>query len=241
MGGWAGSECGGFSRAKKGSSYASVLDVPVGGGCRGSHHSSDSILARRSTSTWSTSKAATPRSLSRRQVNRCSSTPATAARPQRATPIASWPLSRTPALTQIDHLITTHWHGDHFGGMAELAGRIPIREFIDHGAERSAGSRDRRFPAEDVSAALRESQAHGRQARRQDCRGRSRLAHRGVGGRGDQDAASRRRQAESVLRELQAAGRRTRPRTRSRSAAHHLREVPGRASGRSDRGTRNSI
>src|SRR2546425_198357 len=37
-------------------------------------------------------------------------------------------------LTQIDHLITTHWHGDHFGGMAELAGRIPIREYIDHGA-----------------------------------------------------------------------------------------------------------
>jgi competence protein ComEC len=36
-------------------------------------------------------------------------------------------------LTQIDHLITTHWHGDHFGGMAEVASRIPIREFIDHG------------------------------------------------------------------------------------------------------------
>src|SRR5262249_46655311 len=36
-------------------------------------------------------------------------------------------------LTQIDHLITTHWHGDHFGGMAELAKRIPIRHFIDHG------------------------------------------------------------------------------------------------------------
>jgi glyoxylase-like metal-dependent hydrolase (beta-lactamase superfamily II) len=27
-------------------------------------------------------------------------------------------------LTQIDNLITTHWHGDHFGGMAELAGSI---------------------------------------------------------------------------------------------------------------------
>src|SRR5688500_8449945 len=37
------------------------------------------------------------------------------------------------ALTRIDHLITTHWHGDHFGAMAELAGRIPIRHFIDHG------------------------------------------------------------------------------------------------------------
>jgi beta-lactamase superfamily II metal-dependent hydrolase len=36
-------------------------------------------------------------------------------------------------LSQIDHLITTHWHGDHFGGMAELAGRLPIRNFIDHG------------------------------------------------------------------------------------------------------------
>jgi len=36
-------------------------------------------------------------------------------------------------LSQIDHLITTHWHGDHFGGMAELARRIPIRHFVDHG------------------------------------------------------------------------------------------------------------
>jgi competence protein ComEC len=37
-------------------------------------------------------------------------------------------------LTQIDHLIVTHWHGDHFGGLAQLAKRIPIRHFIDHGA-----------------------------------------------------------------------------------------------------------
>jgi glyoxylase-like metal-dependent hydrolase (beta-lactamase superfamily II) len=36
-------------------------------------------------------------------------------------------------LSQIDNLITTHWHGDHFGGMAELAKRIPIRHFTDHG------------------------------------------------------------------------------------------------------------
>ena len=37
-------------------------------------------------------------------------------------------------LTRIDHLITTHYHGDHFGAMSEIAGRIPIAEFIDHGA-----------------------------------------------------------------------------------------------------------
>ncbi len=36
-------------------------------------------------------------------------------------------------VTQIDHLITTHWHGDHFGGLAELAAKVPIREFLDHG------------------------------------------------------------------------------------------------------------
>jgi len=37
-------------------------------------------------------------------------------------------------LQQVDHLITTHWHLDHIGGMAELANSVPIREFIDHGA-----------------------------------------------------------------------------------------------------------
>lgn len=37
-------------------------------------------------------------------------------------------------LNEIDHLITTHWHRDHYGGMAELARRMPIRHFIDHGS-----------------------------------------------------------------------------------------------------------
>jgi competence protein ComEC len=37
-------------------------------------------------------------------------------------------------LARIDRLITTHYHGDHFGAMSEIAGRIPIAEFIDHGA-----------------------------------------------------------------------------------------------------------
>ena len=41
--------------------------------------------------------------------------------------------ARDAGVTQIDHLITTHWHGDHFGAMAEIAGRMPIKHFIDHG------------------------------------------------------------------------------------------------------------
>src|SRR5579863_5055094 len=48
--------------------------------------------------------------------------------------------AKDAGLTQIEHLITTHWHGDHFGGMAELAARIPIREFIDHGPTTNRGN-----------------------------------------------------------------------------------------------------
>lgn len=36
-------------------------------------------------------------------------------------------------LTQIDHLVTTHWHIDHYGGAAELAKKIPILEVHDKG------------------------------------------------------------------------------------------------------------
>ena len=36
-------------------------------------------------------------------------------------------------LAQIDHLITTHWHGDHFGAMETVASKVPIKHFIDHG------------------------------------------------------------------------------------------------------------
>ncbi len=41
--------------------------------------------------------------------------------------------AKDAGLTKIDHLITTHFHGDHVGGLSELAKRIPIMEFIDHG------------------------------------------------------------------------------------------------------------
>jgi competence protein ComEC len=41
--------------------------------------------------------------------------------------------AKDAALTRIDHLVTTHYHGDHFGALSELAGSIPIANFIDHG------------------------------------------------------------------------------------------------------------
>src|ERR1700732_2683002 len=36
-------------------------------------------------------------------------------------------------LTEINYLVITHYHGDHVGGVPELAARVPIRTFIDHG------------------------------------------------------------------------------------------------------------
>ncbi|MCY4121466.1 MAG: MBL fold metallo-hydrolase, partial [Acidobacteria bacterium] len=36
-------------------------------------------------------------------------------------------------VAQIDYLIVTHFHGDHMGGALQLAERLPIRNFIDHG------------------------------------------------------------------------------------------------------------
>src|SRR5262245_49909186 len=32
---------------------------------------------------------------------------------------------RDARLAQLDHVIITHWHGDHFGGLGELAKQIP--------------------------------------------------------------------------------------------------------------------
>ena len=34
----------------------------------------------------------------------------------------------------IDHLIVTHYHTDHFGGVPDLAARVKINQFYDHGA-----------------------------------------------------------------------------------------------------------
>jgi hypothetical protein len=47
--------------------------------------------------------------------------------------------AKDAGITQIDYLITSHYHGDHIGGLPEFATRIPIRHFIDHGANVQPG------------------------------------------------------------------------------------------------------
>ncbi len=47
--------------------------------------------------------------------------------------------ARDAGLTQIDHLVTTHYHRDHIGGLSELTERFPVRHFIDHGPNQQSG------------------------------------------------------------------------------------------------------
>ncbi|MEO8314169.1 MAG: MBL fold metallo-hydrolase [Pseudomonadota bacterium] len=41
---------------------------------------------------------------------------------------------RTAGVSRIDHMWTTHFHGDHVGAILELAKQFPIQHFYDHGA-----------------------------------------------------------------------------------------------------------
>ncbi|MGH9341065.1 MAG: ComEC/Rec2 family competence protein [Acidobacteriota bacterium] len=41
--------------------------------------------------------------------------------------------TREAGLQQIDYLVTTHFHRDHYGGVLRLSQLIPIRNFLDHG------------------------------------------------------------------------------------------------------------
>lgn len=49
-------------------------------------------------------------------------------------------------LRRIDHLVSTHWHTDHYGGVEALAKRMPVGRYWDRGipAQASDGARD--FP-----------------------------------------------------------------------------------------------
>jgi beta-lactamase superfamily II metal-dependent hydrolase len=57
--------------------------------------------------------------------------------------------AQAAGITRIDHLVLTHWHQDHFGGVAEVARRLPIGRFYDHGFPEGAAS--------DISPALKEA------------------------------------------------------------------------------------
>jgi competence protein ComEC len=46
--------------------------------------------------------------------------------------------AKKAGLSKIDYVLTTHFHEDHVGGAPQLAARIPIGTFIDHGENRES-------------------------------------------------------------------------------------------------------
>jgi beta-lactamase superfamily II metal-dependent hydrolase len=43
--------------------------------------------------------------------------------------------AKAAGVKKIDYLVATHYHADHVGGVPQLAERLPIRNFVDHGPQ----------------------------------------------------------------------------------------------------------
>ena len=46
--------------------------------------------------------------------------------------------AKQAGINKIDYVLVTHFHNDHVGGAPQLAARIPIKTFIDHGENRES-------------------------------------------------------------------------------------------------------
>jgi beta-lactamase superfamily II metal-dependent hydrolase len=47
--------------------------------------------------------------------------------------------AKSAGVKKIDYLVITHYHADHVGGVPQLAEKLPIRNFVDHGASVETG------------------------------------------------------------------------------------------------------
>lgn len=59
--------------------------------------------------------------------------------------------AKTAGAKQLDYVLITHYHRDHVGGVPQLAERIPIGTFVDHGPN----LQDTEDPREDYAAYLK--------------------------------------------------------------------------------------
>ena len=41
--------------------------------------------------------------------------------------------AKAAGVKQVDYLLITHYHSDHVGGVPQLAAKLPVRNFVDHG------------------------------------------------------------------------------------------------------------
>src|SRR6266576_1465576 len=48
--------------------------------------------------------------------------------------------AKLAGVKQVDYLVITHYHADHVGGVPQLAAKLPIKHFVDHGENRESGA-----------------------------------------------------------------------------------------------------
>jgi competence protein ComEC len=48
-------------------------------------------------------------------------------------------VAKTAGVARLNYVVITHYHSDHVGGAPELAGRIPIGTYVDHGRSVESG------------------------------------------------------------------------------------------------------
>jgi beta-lactamase superfamily II metal-dependent hydrolase len=48
--------------------------------------------------------------------------------------------AKAAGVKKIDYLVITHFHNDHVGGVPQLAEKMPIRNFVDHGPDSETGT-----------------------------------------------------------------------------------------------------
>src|ERR1700736_6273552 len=74
--------------------------------------------------------------------------------------------AKSAGLKQIDYLVVTHYDADHVGGVKDVADRMPIRTFVDHGprlpGDAFSPSPNYQAMVDRVDAAYAEARAKGR-------------------------------------------------------------------------------
>ena len=48
-------------------------------------------------------------------------------------------VAKKAGVKAIDYMVTTHYHTDHVGGVPQIADKLPIRTFVDHGPNNETG------------------------------------------------------------------------------------------------------